>query len=141
MEGVVSVSRIVKLIIRGASGYGPVDEAYNDKLAIDAGAISYELKPVVETDTFPARKWSYRTNSLLYLERFRQLCTCLPMVIAKIPEEAFCTDIGGIDFTITYEDGTKEKKSFWLPGSYFKDAFDIIKTMIPPCEETPAVLE
>ena len=63
------------------------------------------------------------------------------MVIAKIPEEAFCTDIGGIDFTITNEDGTKEKKSFWLPGSYFKDAFDIIKTMIPPCEETPAVLE
>ena len=50
-------------------------------------------------------------------------------------------ELPGVDFTITDEDGTKEKKSFWLPGSYFKDAFDIIKTMIPPCEETPAVLE
>ena len=140
-KGVRSVKKIVKLIIRGASGYGPVDEAYNDKLTVDASAISYELKPVIESGTHPARKWSYKTNSLLYLERFNQLCACLPAVIARIPEEAFCTDIGGIDFTFTYDDGTKEKKNFWLPGSYFQDAFDIIKAMIPPCEETPAVLE
>ena len=34
-KGVRSVKKIVKLIIRGASGYGPVDEAYNDKLTVD----------------------------------------------------------------------------------------------------------
>ncbi len=96
---------------------------------------------MVESETHPIRRWSYKTNSQLYLENFNQLCSCLPALIAKIPEEAFCTDVGGVDFNITYEDGVKEKKNFWLPGTYFADAFNIIKAMIPSCEEVPAVLE
>lgn len=135
------MKKIVKLIIRGASGYGPGDEAYNDKLTVDAGSISYELKPVIESAAYPVRRWSYKTNSQSYLEKYNQLCSCIPSTIAEIPEEAFCTDIGGIDFSFTFEDGSKEKKNFWLPGSYFQDAFNIIKSMIPPCEEMPSVLE
>ena len=34
-------------------------EGYNDKLTVDASAISYELKPVIESGTHPARKWSW----------------------------------------------------------------------------------
>ncbi len=135
------MKRIVKIIISGGFGYGPVDEAYDDKLTVDAGSISYELKPVIASDTFSIQRWSYKTNSHLYLEKYNQLCDCLPMVIANATTEPDCTDIGGISFNITYEDGSKEEKDFWLPGTEFQDAFKIIKAMIPPCENTPAVLK
>lgn len=135
------MKQIVKIIIKGASGYGPVDKAYNDRLTIECNSISYELKPVIESETNPMRRWSYRTTSKSFHERFDQLISCLPGVISGIPEDAFCTDIGGIDFTISYDDGTKEKKNFWLPGSYFQKPFSLVKKMIPPCEEVPYVLE
>ena len=131
---------VAKLAIRGGSGYGPASEAFEDKLTVDASSVTYELKPMIESETFPVRRWSYKTNSPLFREKFCRLTEAIPKTLAKIPEDAFCTDIGGVDFSITYDDGTKEKKNYWLPGSYFQDAFDIIKTMIPPCEEIPAVL-
>lgn len=34
---------IVRIVIKGASGYCPADEAYNDKVTITPGSISYEF--------------------------------------------------------------------------------------------------
>ena len=50
---------IIRIIIKGGSGYGPVDEAYSDKVTIDRGSIRYEYEPVVESDIKVPRKWSY----------------------------------------------------------------------------------
>ena len=54
--------------------------------------------------------------------------------------EEFCTDIGGIEFFITYSDKTKFQETFWVPSDYFDDVFKVIKSMVPECEYTPAVL-
>jgi len=51
-----------------------------------------------------------------------------------------CTDIGGIEFIITYSDQNKFKRIFFLPGDEFKDCFQIIERMVPECEYVPAVL-
>ncbi len=42
------------------SGYGPIDEAYTDKVIIDRESIRYQYKPMTESNS--VRKWSYRTN-------------------------------------------------------------------------------
>lgn len=34
---------IVRIVIKGASGYCPADEAYNDKVTLTPGSISYEF--------------------------------------------------------------------------------------------------
>ena len=67
--------------------------------------------------------------------------------IAKKVEEAiqrnieeFCTDIGGIEFNITYSDKTKFKETYWVPGDEFKELFSVIKSIVPETEYTPAVL-
>ena len=36
---------IVRITIKGESGYGPVDEAFSDKVTITDSSIKYEYKP------------------------------------------------------------------------------------------------
>ncbi len=132
--------KIIRIAIKGSMGYGSVYEDYNDKLTIDSNSITYEYIPRIESETNPVRRWSYKTTSKTYQKRFDQLVSCLPGAIDEVSEEAFCPDVGRIDFIISYDDGTREKKEFWLPGSHFQKPFSILKKMIPPCEDVPYVL-
>lgn len=36
---------IIRITIKGASGYGSVDKAYEDRLSLTSSSISYEYKP------------------------------------------------------------------------------------------------
>lgn len=48
---------ILRIVIKGGSGYGPVDEAFSDKVTIDCDSIRYEYTPVVESEINIPRKW------------------------------------------------------------------------------------
>lgn len=63
----------------------------------------------------------------------------LPAIIERGIRE-FCTDIGGIEFTITYSDKTKFKEIYWVLGDYFEELLVAIKRMEPETEYTPTVL-
>ncbi len=130
---------IIQIVIKGASGYGCIDEAYNDKVTITSESISYEYVPYVETEINPKRKWSYKTNSPIFKMKFSHIAQMIPEIIERDIEE-FCTDIGGIEFNITYADKTKFKKIYWVSGDYFNELFAMIKSLVPDCEYTPAVL-
>ena len=64
---------IIRIIIKGESGYGPVDEAFTDKVTIDLDSIRYEYKPVVESKINVPRKWSYKTSSPIFQKRFKEV--------------------------------------------------------------------
>lgn len=130
---------IIKIVIKGASGYCCYDEAYNDKLSITADSIAYEYMPAVESELNPKRKWSYKTNSPLYKVLYSSVIEMLPRYLND-DIECFCTDVGGIEFIVTYSDKTKFKKLFWVSSEDFIDLFRVIKQMIPATEYTPAVL-
>lgn len=136
MENVKYISRIV---IKGASGYGSADEAYNDKVTITPTSISYEYKPMYESELNPSRKWSYKTNSPIFRMMYDKVAGMLPAIIERGIQE-FCTDIGGIEFNITYSDKTEFKEIYWVPGDYFEELLVAIKRMVPETEYTPAVL-
>ena len=130
------MKEIIKVVIKGGSGYGPADEAYNDKVTIEQKGISYEYIPVFESETNPVRKWSYKTNSPIYGMLLKKSMES----VTETSIEMFYTDIGSIEFIITYDDKTKVKKTFWVPGDEFKEVFSIVKQMVPGCEYVPAVL-
>lgn len=133
------MSDIIKITIKGESGYGCVDEAYNDKVTITPSSISYEYKPVIESDLNIYRKWSYKTNSPLFYELFMQVSSMMDSILH--PEFICdCTDIGGTEFVVTYSDQSKEKRLYFCPGDEFADCFKIIKCMVPESEYVPAVL-
>ena len=134
-----NVKYIARIVIKGASGYGSADEAYNDKVTITPTSISYEYKPMYESELNPSRKWSYKTNSPIFRMMYDKVAGMLPTIIERGVQE-FCTDIGGIEFTITYSDKTKFKEIYWVPGDYFEELLVAIKRMVPETEYTPAVL-
>lgn len=133
------MKEIIKIVIKGGSGYGSNDGAYNDKVTIEQKGISYEYIPMFESETNPVRKWSYKTNSPIYGMLYEQLKKSMESV-TEPNIEMFYTDIGSIEFIITYDDKTKVKKIFWVPGDEFKEVFSIVKQMVPGCEYVPAVL-
>ena len=134
-----NVKYITRIVIKGASGYGSADEAYNDKVTITPTSISYEYKPMDESELNPSRKWSYKTNSPIFRMMYDKVAGMLPAIIERGIQE-FCTDIGGIEFNITYSDKTKFKEIYWVPGDYFEELLVAIKRMVPETEYTPAVL-
>ncbi len=130
---------IFRIVIKGGSGYGPVDEAFSDKVTIDCDSIRYEYTPVVESEINMPRKWTYKTSSPIFQKLFREAAAAVE-VILNWEEEPFVTDLGVTSFTVTYADKTKATRDFILPGDDFKECFTIIKQMVPECEYTPTVL-
>lgn len=133
------MNEISKIVIKGSSGYCCADEAYSDKISVTGESIAYEYIPMFKTEINPLRKWSYKTTSPVFKKLYADLVKVMPLIVNH-GTEMFCTDIGGIEFIITYSDKTKFKETFFLPGDEFKECFQIIKRMVPECEYVPAVL-
>ena len=129
---------VIRIVIKGESGYGLIEDAYTDKVTIDRESIRYEYKSMLETNS--VRKWSYKTNSPKFQKLFIEAGNAVDTVM-KWKEAAFVMDIGATTFVITYADKTKRERDFFLPGDDFKDCFAIIKQMVPGCENTPEVLK
>ena len=133
------MAEIERIVIKGSSGYGCIDEAYKDKVSITSTSVVYEYVPYVETEINPKRKWSYRTNSPIFQKMYNDIVEVISEVTGRKNTE-FCTDIGGVEFVITYSDKTNFKETYWVNGDYFEELFTKIKRLVPESEYTPAVL-
>lgn len=132
---------IVKIVIKGGSGYGPVDEAYEDKITLTDSSISYEYKPheMSESETNVYRKWSYKTTSPIFKQIFKEVAAKTPYYLYN-DEKLFATDIGPTEIIATFEDKHKEKVNYFCPSEFFREYFNLIKKLVPETEYTPAVL-
>ena len=129
---------IVKIVVNGSSGYGPYVDAYTDKVTITAEGIQYQYKPMCPEVHRP-RKWSYRTDRPEFRELWSDLCRLMPDILAA--EEELVCDGSEITFIVTFNDKTKQVKTFWSPdGDPFFSCFRLIRKMIPGEEEIPAAL-
>ena len=131
---------IIRISIKGESGYCSAEEAYKDKVTITRDSIRYEYRPQYGgSETNIARNWSYKTTSSVFQKKFDELAALVPEVLTR-EEIPFVTDIGESTFVITYSDKSKKTRSFFLPGDEFISVFSIVKQMVPGCEYIPAVL-
>lgn len=132
---------IIKITIKGASGYGPVDEAYEDKITLTDSSISYEYKPhqMAQSETNVYRKWSYKTTSPVFKQIFDEVVAKTPYYLYN-DEILFATDIGPTEIIATFEDKHKESVNYFCPSEFFRDYFNLIKKLVPEVEYTPAVL-
>jgi len=132
---------IVRITIKGASGYGPVDDAYEDKLTITATSISYEYKPhpMSQSGTNVYKKWSYKTNSPAFQILFEEVVFNTPNILYHDGVD-MAVDIGPTVLTVTFSDKHRETANFFVPSEFFADYFRPIKRMVPGCEDIPVVL-
>lgn len=130
---------IIRITIKGESGYGCSDEAYSEKITITPSSVSFEYKPAIESEFHVFRKWSYKTNSSLFLELFVKISSMMDKILH--PEIVCdCTDIGGTEFIVTYADKSKESKLYFCPADEFEECFKLIKLMVPGSETLPVML-
>lgn len=133
------MNEIIKIVIRSSSGFGPIDQAYEDKFVMTPAGMSYELKPCVQSDLNCSLKWSYKTNSSLFTVAFERVCYMMPDIL--MPNRVCdCTDVGMIDFTVIYSDKTKRNIRYWCTPDTFDECFSVIRDILPPCELVPEVL-
>ncbi len=132
---------VVKVVIKGASGYVPLNEAFEDKITITATSISYEYKPYSESQlkTNIYRKWNYKTNSPIFKSIFKKIANMTPKFLYN-NEILFTKDIGPTTITATFDDKHRETVTYYCPGEFFKDYFMLVKELVPKCEYIPAVL-
>ena len=130
---------IMKIVIKSSSNSCNRNETYHDKITITKESITYEYKPLIESQTNPSRKWLYKTNSPIFRLKYEELKDLLPKIKEK-PIDHCYVDTNNIEFIITYSDNSRQYITFLVSSNYFEPEFKIIKSMVPECEYTPAVL-
>ena len=129
------MKEIIRIAIKGGSGYCPEDEAYSDKVTISRNHIRYECKGAC-----PLPSWSHKSSDPEFQRLFDDLAQSV--LALKHADELlpYVCDIGPTEFVITYEDKTKEKREYFLPGDHFEECFSIAKRMLPRGVDIPWVL-
>ena len=133
------MAKIVRILIKGTSGYCSIVDAYSDKVTLTPNSISYEYKPYEEMDTNRPVKWSYRTGNPAFQELFERVAEKVADILTW-EEEYFVTDIGSTTFVVTYDDKTRVQKDLLLFRDDFAECFALVKRMVPGLEAVPAVL-
>lgn len=107
---------VKRIIIKGASGYDLLGEAYEDKVTITPDSISYEYKPYPESKlkTNIYRKWKYKMISPLSKKLYCQVEEMTQHYLYNY-DILFATGIGLIEIGVTSEDGHSGKNELFLP--------------------------
>ena len=133
------MEKIVKIVIKGCSGFCQISEAYEDKVTLTENSFSYEHKPAEESEINPSVNWKYKTSSIDFKVQFEKISKLAIKTLKKIFEYE-CTDVGEITIDVTFADKTKLRESYLLPSEEFKELFHEIK-VICPSKKIPEVLK
>ena len=132
---------ITTIRIGSTSGYGTVEDSYDDELTVTRDSISYEYKPEMETEFNKSEEWFYRITRPAFQELFRQAAAAAVEGINRV-EEKFVTDIGFASISVTYADGTSLERTLYFSEdiSELKECLSLIQQMVPEGESIPALL-
>ena len=136
------MKEIIKIVIKGCSGYCPYEYAYKDKLTLTSGSIAYEYIPEAESTVNLPRKWKYNTNSVGFETAFKNIADLIDKIFdTELDADFMVTDVGFIEFIVTYVDKTKKSEMLWTTGEAFKEIFSLIKQLVPQAEDIPEVIK
>ena len=123
---------LIRITIKGTSGYGPVAEAYDDRLVITSSSISYEYKPrpMSQSEMNIYENGSYKTTSPVFKELFSKVVEMTPYFLHN-DEVLFATDIGPTIITATFDDKHRETVHYFCPSEFFEEYFRVIKADAP----------
>lgn len=133
------MERIVKIAIKGSSGYCSIDGAYCDEVLLTRGSIGYSYEPERPCEMHPSRKWLYESSSPLFESLYDEACV-QAMKIVENPIDKDCTDLGIVELVFEFEDGTRFERSLFAEHECFSDLFAPVKALVPKTEFIPSVL-
>lgn len=135
------MKEIIRIVLKGSSGYGPYELAYKDKLTLTSNSIVYEYVPEQESEKNSSKKWKYSTNSPEFKIIFDRLSQAVETVSSGDLDSDLVADVGFTELLVTYSDKTKNAGMFWTTGEGFEEIFTLIKRLVPEIEDTPEVIK
>ena len=133
------MEKIIKIVIKGSSGFCCIDQAYEDKVTLTSNSFSYEYNPEVESEINPSINWRYKTSSINFKVQFEKISKLAIKVLQEIIDYE-CEDAGEITIAVMFADKTKLKESYFLSSKEFEELFKAIKEVCPT-KEIPEVLK
>lgn len=136
---VVSMPAFERIVIKGESGFCSINEAYTDTVTITPDWIRYKYEPRELSEHNLPMSWAYQPSGLGYRALFDEVAEKVAGILEQDDEE-FVADVGSTTFAVTYPNGTKKHRVFYLPGDDFAECFALVKKMVPSEEAIPRVL-
>lgn len=134
------MAEIVKIVIRSESGYGCIDDAYEDSITVKPTGISYHYTPFLESEMNPSCKWSYKAESAAFREKFQHLASVAEEII-PCEEQVIILDAGATDLIVYYSDKTKKVREYFFEDDRADFFFKMLREMIPSFEKMPVLLD
>lgn len=83
---------IIRITIKGSSGYCSYEYVYEDRLSLTSDSISYEFVPALNSHIRKPRKWSYKSNNPEFKKSFKAIAEGVKEALVN-ETIAFCTDV------------------------------------------------
>ena len=127
---------ITRITIKSESGYGPLEKAYKDRLTITRDSIRFEYEPLKETPHNPAVHWTETSSDPQFSFMFANLCQEVKKIMSR-EEELTGTEHDLTTFSIMYDNGKKDERTFRISDDEFVLCFTIIDQMVKMVHQTP----
>ena len=121
---------IIRITIAGTS------RSCRDRLTLRPDAVRYACRPAEAGGT--ARKWTYTTSSPAFQSLFREAAAAA-LEILKRDDLPYVTGPGAVSVAVTFADRRVLKWNYYPSYVSFRECFDTVRRMIPPCEEEPVM--
>lgn len=133
------MTEVSKIILIGHSGWGPVEETYEERLTVSAAEVTYRCHPIKATAENVAHRWRYWTDGPALANAFENLAAVVVDLVNK--EVVLSTlDAPELEFLVVYTDRKRQRRSLFCPLSEFKDLKTQLKLLIPQLEQPPRFL-
>lgn len=109
------MTEVSKITLIGHSGWGPVEEAYEERLTVSAAEVTYRYHPIKATAENVAHRWRYWTDGSALVNAFENLAAVVVDLVNKqvVPNALDAPELeffGGVH-------GSKTAKAFtFLPA-------------------------
>jgi len=127
---------VVKIVVKGESGYGTLSDAYHGVLTITPNGTSYKYTPEEEREDNKPFEWSYKAKGEGYTKAYEDIVRNLNVILRPKDIPSAC-DVGELKIIVTYADKTKETRSYFATADSFPEFFNAIRSVIPFYEGTP----
>lgn len=135
------MDKIVKVIIKGTSGYCSIEDAYKEKITITQNKVKYHFLPeilkkdrpeYIDLENYPPRlpetKLSMNFGANLQCCPFEKVADFALEVLNK-QEQGMCCDIGATIITVVYDNGAKLTNTYFEPPDFFFDLFKAVQCL------------
>ena len=120
---------VTRITIGSSSGYGCIEDAWEDRVVITNHSVHYEFKPETQVKLKPI-SWTAKANGFEHQQLFQELSKAVMTTICSSSLKDFYDDVGMIALSLAFTDKSKKTKHFYVLPEDLEPCFSIMKKIV-----------